>query len=91
MAELVSRSQADLILGWIVPALACLVGAALWKPRRLWSVLAVAGGALAAVLWRVFNAILDRTGPDSIAGLALCAGLFLVAGVALGFVPRRPV
>lgn len=90
MGELFSRSQADLALGWIVPALICLGAALLWKSRRAWAVWALLGGGAMAALWRVFNGILDRTGPGSVAGLALCAALFLLVGVGLGSVPRKP-
>ena len=90
MPELFSRSQADLAFGWVVPALICLGAAVIWKTRRAWAVLALLGGGAMATLWRVFNSILDRTGPDSIAGLALCAGLFVAVGVGIGFIPRKP-
>ena len=41
-------------------------------------------GPLVAAAWVGFNAVLERFGLDSVAGLLLCFGLFVAAGMLIG-------
>lgn len=90
MPELISRAQANAVFGVGLPFLALFFALVLWKPQPTWARLLAVAGMLTGVLWWIFNAILDRTGPESIGGLSLCALLFIVAGVGLGLLLRRP-
>jgi len=89
MAELVSRAQANAVFGVGLPVLAGFVALVLWKRQRSWAWLLAVAGTLTGVLWWTFNAILDQTGPESVGGLALCALLFIGAGIGLGVLLRR--
>jgi drug/metabolite transporter (DMT)-like permease len=51
----------------------------------LWGLLAV----LNWVLWRVYNAITDRNGLDTVKNLVLNLALFVVVGVAIGVAAAR--
>ena len=90
MQEMVTRAQADTLF-MVVFVLGIIVGpSAGWLARRrggdavpaalLW------GGPLLLVgtLWRVYNAITDRIGLDSVANLAVNFVLFIVVGIACG-------
>lgn len=90
MAELVTRAQADaFFLGVLLLGL-LLAPVAGWLARRrsgdpllaalLW------GGPLVliGVLWRIYNAITDRVGLDSVMNLAVNAVLFVVVGAVCG-------
>ena len=71
MKELITRDQADILLT-ALPLLGLVAGGIGYALRKapLW--LGVAGGSLlVGVLWRVFNAIADRLGLDSLAQLGL--------------------
>jgi hypothetical protein len=90
MQELVTRAQADMLLN-IVTVLGFIVGgvaAALARKRGGAAVPAAAlwGGplVLAGILWRVYNAITDRMGLDSVANLFVNAALFIIVGAACG-------
>lgn len=89
MSELVSRAQANAVFGVGLPVLAVFVALVLWKRQRSWARLLAVAGTLTGVLWWSFNAILDRTGPESVLGLAGGTGLFVVAGIVLGVLLRR--
>ncbi|MES2459882.1 MAG: hypothetical protein V4671_04805 [Armatimonadota bacterium] len=90
MQELVTRAQADTLFT-VMAVLGLITGAvAAWLARRRGSsALAAAalwGGplVLTGVLWRVYNAITDGIGLDSVANLALNTGLFLLVGLVCG-------
>ena len=84
MKELITRGQADLLFT-ALPALGLVAGLAGWAWRRKPGWLALAGGALlVGLLWRLYNAIADRLGLDSVAHLALSAAVFVAVGVAAG-------
>ena len=103
MTELITREQADtlflfllgvgLVLGPVAGAVASRRRAAV-LPAAL-----VAGGVpvLVGVLWRVYNAITDRMGLDTVANLLVNLVLFVVVGVLCGAgwallnAPRRPL
>ncbi len=88
MQELISETQAE----WIVGALCVLilvVGALVaWKRTRAVrpTVFFAALGPLVWALWRVYNAIENHYGLDSVKALAINAGLFLAVAVALPYV-----
>ena len=52
-------------------------------PHR-WAMGAIAGPAI-LILWKTYNAVMDRCGLDSIRGLAINACIFLLAGVLMSF------
>jgi hypothetical protein len=88
--ELVTRAQADLLFN-VLPVAGLVIGlAASWLAMRRGggavSAAALWGGPLVliGVLWRVYNAITDRMGLDSVANLAVNMGLFLIVGLACG-------
>lgn len=93
--EIITRPQADalmwavlalgLVLGPVAGALARRGGNAPLPAALLW------GGppVLAGILWRVYNAITDRLGLDSVANLAINAALFIAVGAACGFAWTR--
>ena len=90
MKELVTRAQADVFfLGILVLGLVVAPVAGLLAKRRGGDPLPAAllwGGPLVLIglLWRVYNAITDRVGLDSVANLAANAVLFVVIGAACG-------
>jgi hypothetical protein len=98
--EIITREQADilfgivLILGLILLPVAAVVARGRGKsPLR--AALAVGGPpTLVGVLWRVYNAITDRMGLDTVANLLVNLFLFVVVGVACGvgwvMLTRRP-
>lgn len=90
MQELVTRAQADLLF-LILPVLGIISGAAagLLSRRGRQNALAAAllwGGPLVliGILWRVYNAITDRIGLDSVANLIVNFVLFVVLGGVIG-------
>ena len=90
MQEMVTRAQADTLF-MVVFVLGIIAGPiAGWLARRSGSDSIAAallwGGPLVliGVLWRVYNAITDRIGLDSVANLAVNFVLFVVVGVACG-------
>jgi len=87
--ELFTRAQADLVLtaGPIVLGFAAL---AWWRLRRSPEGLA-AGVAvlLVGVLWRVFNAISERIGIETVANLLVNGALFVAVGAGYGLWLRR--
>lgn len=89
MKELFTRAQADLVLtaGPIVLGFAAL---AWWRLRRSPEGLA-AGVAvlLIGILWRVFNAISERIGIETVANLLVNGALFVVVGAGYGLWLRR--
>jgi hypothetical protein len=89
---MVTRSQADLLFT-VLPVLGLIAGAtAGWLARRggrdAVSAITLWGGPLVliGILWRVYNAITDRIGLDSVANLAVNFVLFVVAGGIAGLV-----
>lgn len=77
-------------LALLLPALIAAAAAAartrpvvLRHPHR-WAMGAVAGPAV-LILWKTYNAVMDRCGLDSIRGLAINACIFLLAGVLMSF------
>lgn len=95
MKELVTRPQADLIFT-ALPLLGAAVGIGVGLARRRPAWTAAGLCALGVgVLWRVFNAIAERLGLDSVANLAANLALFALVGFVAGrlwrrFVPERP-
>ena len=90
MKELITREQADAFI-WIVGALGVLLGpaAALIARKRgenpvKYGILAGGPLVLATMLWHVYNAVEDRWGLDSVAALAINAGIFVLVGVGCG-------
>jgi hypothetical protein len=89
---MVTRSQADLLFT-VLPVVGLITGAtAGWLARRgkrdAVSAIALWGGPLVliGILWRVYNAITDRIGLDSVANLAVNFVLFVVVGGIVGLV-----
>jgi hypothetical protein len=97
MQEMVTRAQADMLF-IVLPALGLIAGpvAAVLARRRGQDALSAAtlwGGPLVliGILWRVYNAITDRIGLDSVANLAVNFVLFIIVGgiVGLGWMSLR--
>jgi len=96
--ELVTQRQADLLFT-LLPLVGLVLGAvmAMGARRRTGdkrAILAAALGwglplVLVGVLWRVYNAITERLGLDTVANLAANAVLFVVVGVVCGVVWAR--
>ena len=90
MKELITRPQADaLIVGIAALGVIAAIVAALWARRRGLNPAKAAaqyGGPLllCAALWPLYNAIEDHFGLDSVAALAINAGIFAALGVAIG-------
>ena len=89
MKELITREQADVFL-LIAPLALAVLGIGLGVARRNPAAIAIGiGGGLIGVLWRVFNAIAERLGIDSVANLAVNAALFGAVGLVFGLGLRR--
>ncbi len=79
------------LLAVIGPITGLAVGAALGSRRQRLRRGALAGlllgllGTLNWLLWRVYNALTDANGLDSVKGLAVNLVLFVTVGAALGF------
>ena len=95
MKEWITRPQADLVFT-VLPLLGAAVGIGVGVARRrpAWTATGLAALAV-AILWRVFNAVAERLGIDSLANLAVNLLLFAAVGFAAGrlwrrFVPESP-
>jgi hypothetical protein len=90
MKELITVRQADaLFLGLLLLGLVIAPVAALVARRRRSDALAAAlaaGGSLVllGVLWRVYNAVTNRLGLDTVANLLANLALFVLVGIACG-------
>ena len=97
MKELITLDQANrLMLALIViaPVVGTLIGLAL-KRVRACGLAGLAIGIGNYALWRVYNAITDQLGLDSVKNLVVNLVLFAVVGVAFGLIfawvqGRRP-
>jgi len=95
MRELVDAAQVGVALAVLSGGalLAALLLGYLGRARRSARMArgALLAGAVAALypLWLVYNAIEDRFGLDSVAGLLINLGLFAAVGVAGGLLLRR--
>jgi hypothetical protein len=92
MKELITRPQADLLFLAVAAlgVVAGLVAAALaprWGVSRLRLGVA-AGGPLVLLggMWRVYNAVTDRLGLDTVMNLGVNAALFVAVGIVCGVV-----
>lgn len=82
------------VLAIVVPALLALAYRGLRhhpfvRAHRRHAVLAAVTPPVLLVLWKIYNAVMDHYGLDSVLGTAVCAGIFLATGmgmVALNFV-----
>ncbi len=90
MQEMVTRAQANLLFT-ILPVLGLAAGVTVWLLARRQGGDAVSaallwGGPLVliGILWRIYNAITDRMGLDSVANLAVNFVLFVVVGSIVG-------
>ena len=91
MKELITVPQADtlflavLALGLVGAPLAALIARRRRGGDPLAAALAVGGPLiLIGLMWRVYNAITDRLGLDTVANLLVNLGLFVVVGVLCG-------
>jgi len=111
MQELVTVEQAERVIraaAVALPAAGLVIGAAAGALRRqavrgvVLGLLCGASGPAILGLWRVYNAIVDHYGLDSVTGLLINLGLFAAIGLLLGLavavvwrrlaaVPRRSV
>ena len=95
MTEIITRPQADLLLNLVLGLgfVLAAVGAFVARRRKI----SVVGGAafwggplvLASLMWRVYNAITDRLGLDSVLNVVVNAVLFVVVGAGCGLVWAR--
>ena len=93
MQELVTVEQAERVIraaAIALPAAGLVIGAAAGALRRqvargvVFGLLCGASGPAILGLWRVYNAIVNRYGLDSVTGLLINLGLFAVIGLLLG-------
>ena len=93
MQELVTVEQAEQAIraaAVALPAAGLVIGAAAGALRRqvargvALGLLCGASGPAVLALWRVYNAIVNRYGLDSVTGLLINLGLFAVIGLLLG-------
>lgn len=86
MKELITRPQADtlftalLVIGIIAGPVAWAVARHRGGDRLLWALAVGAPPVLVGLLWRVYNAITDRLGLDTVRNLAVNFVLFVVVG-----------
>lgn len=91
MKELITIEQADHIM-WAILVIAPLIGliagaiAKQIKPYLLWGAAIGVGNLL---LWKVYGAITDKLGLDSVANLLVNLVLFIAIGVTVGFFVGR--
>ena len=88
--ELITRPQADTFFAALF-FVGLVAGPLAWGiarrrgSRPLPVALLVGGGpVLVGLLWRVYNALTDRIGLDTVANLAVNLGLFIVVGAGCG-------
>jgi hypothetical protein len=90
MHEMITRGQADVFFGavfafgLILASVAGLVARRRGRDAFLAALLWGGPLVLIGVLWRVYNAITDRVGLDSVANLAINGIMFVVIGVGVG-------
>lgn len=93
MRELIDERAANLVmlvLAFALPVAGVLVGAAVGAGRGRAASGALRGLAVGALgianwlLWRLYNAITDRLGLDTVKNLVVNLVLFLVVGIAVG-------
>lgn len=95
MTELITRPQADLLLNALLGLglLFAPVGALLARKQKRSAVWGAAwwGGpfVLASLMWRIYNAITDRLGLDSVLNLVVNSVLFVFVGAACGLAWAR--
>ena len=94
LREIVDIAAVDrlfLLLAVLGPVAGLVVGAAMGRCSGRMRSGAIAGlligllGTLNWLLWRVYNALTDANGLDSVKGLAINLALFVAVGAALGF------
>ena len=97
MTEIITRPQADLLLNLVlavgfVAGIAGALGAHRRKQSAVWGGL-LWGGPLILVwlMWRIYNAITDRLGLNSVLNLLINAALFVIVGAACGLIWARMV
>lgn len=91
MHELITLEQANkLMLALIViaPLVGALCGLAVRKVRG-GVLIGLALGVGNFLLWKVYNAITDRLGLDTVKNLAVNVALFVVVGIVIGIVAAR--
>jgi hypothetical protein len=87
--ELITRAQADLIFT-AGPLAVALVALAWWRLKRDPTGLAVGvASVLVGVMWRVFNAISDRMGIETLANLGVNGAVFFAVALGYGVWMRR--
>jgi drug/metabolite transporter (DMT)-like permease len=89
--ELITLEQANkLMLALIViaPLVGALCGLAVRKVRG-GALIGLALGVGNFLLWKVYNAITDRLGLDTVKNLAVNVVLFVVVGIVIGVVAAR--
>jgi hypothetical protein len=93
MRELVTVEQAEAVIRLVaaaLPAAGLVIGGAVGAARRRAArglaigLLCGAAGPAAWLLWRMYNGIVGVYGLDSVKGLLVNLGLFVVIGLAVG-------
>ena len=94
LREIIDIEAVERLFVWLAvlgPLVGLVIGAALGHRRRQLRRNSVAGlclgllGTLNWLLWRVYNALTDANGLDSVKGLAINFVLFVTVGAVLGF------
>ena len=97
MHELITIEQANrLMMALIViaPIIGALCGLAV-KRVKAGALIGLALGVGNFLLWRIYNAITDHLGLDTVKNLAVNVTLFVVVGIVIGlavarFLPKQP-
>lgn len=90
IVEVSSMERLFLLLAVVAPVAGVLIGAFLRSRARnvkrgaLLGLLIGLAGPANLVLWRLYNAVTDRTGLDSVRGLIVNFALFVGVGAAVG-------
>lgn len=91
IVDIAAVERLFLLLAILGPVAGLLIGAVTGRRHGRVRQAAQAGllfgllGTLNWLLWRVYNALTDANGLDSVKGLAINLALFVVVGIALGF------
>ncbi len=91
IVDITAVERLFLLLAGLGPIVGVAVGAAVGSRRKRIRQDSIAGllfgllGTLNWLLWRLYNALTDANGLDSVKGLAINLLLFVMVGAALGF------
>jgi hypothetical protein len=91
IVEIAAIERLFLMLAVLGPIAGLVIGTVIGRRRRRLREYTISGllvgllGTLNYLLWRVYNALTDANGLDSVKGLGINLALFVAVGTALGF------